>query len=75
MTNFSVEKLLCPDQYGFRPGNQTTHVVRKLINFIAEKAYNNEVVLTTFIDMSKAFNCIQYDKLYKKTRIPRHHRN
>ena len=66
MTYFSVEKLLCPDQYGFRPGNQTTHVVHRMINFIAEKAYNNEVVLTTFIDLSKAFDCIQYDKLYKK---------
>ena len=36
MTYLSVEKLLCPDQYGFRPKSQTTHVVHKLLNYITD---------------------------------------
>ena len=30
MQYLNVEKLICPDQFGFRRSNQTTHVVHKL---------------------------------------------
>ena len=66
MTYLSINKLLCPDQFGFRPQNQTTHVVHKMMNYISEKSIDNEVTIATFIDLSKAFDCLQYDKLFKK---------
>ena len=66
MTYLSVEKLLCPDQYGFRPKSQTTHVVHKMLNYITDKSLEGKVTIATFIDLSKAFDCLQYDKLYAK---------
>ena len=66
MTYLSVEKLLCPDQYGFRPRSQTTHVVHKMLNYITDMALESKVTIATFIDLSKAFDCLQYDKLYAK---------
>ena len=65
MTYLSINKLLCPDQFGFRPQNQTTHVVHKMMNYISKKSIDNEVTIATFIDLSKAFDCLQYDKLFK----------
>jgi hypothetical protein len=59
-------QLLCPNQFGFRTRNQTTHVVHSLLNTVAENAINNQCTIATFIDLSKAFDCLQYDKLYKK---------
>ena len=57
---------LCPDQYGFRPKCQATHVVHKLLNIISENTILNEVNITTFIDLSKAFDCLQSNKLFYK---------
>ena len=58
--------LLCQDQFGFRRKCQTTHVVQKLLNEVSDNANNNEVTIATYLDLSKAFDCIQYDKLYTK---------
>ena len=61
--------LLCQDQFGFRPRSQTSHVVHKLLNVITDNSIKNEVTLATFLDLSKAFDCLQYDKLFHKLRI------
>ena len=58
--------LLCSHQFGFRPKNQTTHVVHSMLNYISENAINNKVTIATFIDLSKAFDCLQYDQLFGK---------
>ena len=57
---------LCPDQYGFQLHSQTTHALHKLLNIISENAINNHVTVVTFLDLSKAFDCLQYDKLFFK---------
>lgn len=57
---------LSPTQYGFRPKNQTTHVVHNMLNNITENAIKNQCTIATFIDLSKAFDCLQYDKLFRK---------
>ena len=57
---------LCISLYGFRPKNQTTHVVHNMMNFITEKAVTKEVCIATYIDLSKAFDCLLYDKLFTK---------
>ena len=64
--NLDESNLLCSSQYGFRPKNQTNHVVQNMMNFITEKVVQKEVVIATFIDLSKAFDCLQYDKLFTK---------
>ena len=61
--------LLCPDQFGFRPKSQTSHVVQKLLNEITANSIKNEVTIATFLDLSKAFDCLQYNKLFHKLRV------
>ena len=60
------DSTLCPDQYEFRPYSQTSHVVHKLLNIISENALKNHVTVVTFLDLSKAFDCLQYNKLFYK---------
>ena len=58
--------LLCQNQFGFRPKNQTSHVVHSMLNYITEKSTENKVTIATFIDLSKAFDCLQYEQLFSK---------
>ena len=37
-----------------------------MLNFTAENAANNQPIIATFINLSKAFDCRQYDKLFRK---------
>jgi hypothetical protein len=62
----SKNKLICNDQYGFRSKSGTTHVVQNFLNVITEASIENKVTIATFIDLSKAFDCLQYDKLFYK---------
>ena len=66
MSYLESDHSLCHDQYGFRPKSQTTHVVHKLLNIIQANSIKNEVTIVTFLDLSKAFDCLQYDKLFFK---------
>ena len=64
--HLETKGLLTPNQFGFRPKNQTTHVVHQLLNIISDAAQQKEVIFVTYIDLSKAFDCLQYDKLLVK---------
>ena len=66
MYYLETDRSLCNDQYGFRPKSQTTHVVHKLLNIIQANSIKDEVTIVTFLDLSKAFDCLQYDKLFFK---------
>ena len=66
MYYLETDRFLCNDQYGFRPKSQTTHVVHKLLNIIQANSIKDEVTIVTFLDLSKAFDCLQYDKLFFK---------
>ena len=39
---------------------------RQLLNIISENAIKNHVTVVTFLDLSKAFDCLQYDKPFFK---------
>ena len=52
MIYLNVNKLLCPTQIGFRPQNQTFHVVHKLLNDITENFINNDITIATYLDLS-----------------------
>ena len=58
--------LLCDYQYGFRNKNQTNHVIQYMMNYVTEHGAMRQPVVATFIDLSKAFDCLQYDKLFQK---------
>ena len=59
-------RLLCDHQHGFRSRNQTTHVVQNLLNTITENSTQDKVTIATYIDLSKAFDCLQYNQLFVK---------
>ena len=58
--------ILCDNQYGFRPKHQTTHAVKHMMNVITNASTQDKVTIATYIDLSKAFDCLQYDKLFNK---------
>ena len=66
MDFLSTSSILCDNQYGFRPKNQTTHAVQHMMNIITEASTQDKVTIATYIDLSKAFDCLQYDKLFNK---------
>ena len=68
MAYFQKYNLLCSHQYGFRAKNQTTHVVHSMLNSISKNMTEGRCTIASFIDLSKAFDCLQYDKLFTKMR-------
>ena len=68
LAHFQKYNLLCSHQYGFRAKNQTTYVVHSMLNSISKNMANGRCTIASFIDLSKAFDCLQYDKLFTKMR-------
>ena len=66
MEYFKRNNLLCSTQYGFRSKSQTTHVVQNMLKYVVENAAQKQAVIATYIDLSKAFDCLQYDQLFAK---------
>ena len=58
--------ILSPNQFGFREKHSTYMALLKLIDDISEEIYNNNFSLGVFIDLSKAFDTINYDILIRK---------
>ena len=67
--------LLCDYQYGFRNKSQTNHVIQYMMNYVTEHGALTQPVAATFIDLSKAFDCLQYDKLFEKMKYLGFHKN
>ena len=66
MVQLGNNNAICPDQFGFRYQSQTSHVVHKLLNEVTNNSVTDRVTIASFIDLSKAFDCLQYDKLFYK---------
>ena len=66
MSFLNQADILCDTQFGFREQSQTTHVVQHMLNVITKASVQDKVTIATYIDLSKAFDCLQYDKLFSK---------
>ena len=67
MIYLETNQLLCASPFGFCRGSQTTHVVQSMPNIITKHTIDNTVtVVMYYIDLSKAFDCLQYDHLFTK---------
>ena len=60
------EKILSEDQFGFQKGHSTTHALHESIDFIKHAHNRGKHILAIFIDLSKAFDTIDYFKLQQK---------
>ena len=63
---FEKNKLLCHNQYGFRPMHCTDHAALELIYRIINKMDTNNIPLNIFRDLSKSFDTIDHTILLSK---------
>lgn len=67
LTNFLDKfKILHPQQYGFRKGSSTSLACFDLINYITESLNNKTPIISIFLDMSKAFDFVNHERLLDK---------
>ena len=53
-------------QFGFQKNTSTEHAILQLINEISKAFEKREFTLGVFIDLSKAFDTVNHDILFKK---------
>lgn len=58
--------LLTPSQYGFRPNFSTELAILELQNSIINNLSCNKQTIGLFLDLSKAFDCLNHEILLKK---------
>jgi Reverse transcriptase (RNA-dependent DNA polymerase) len=67
MKYLSSFKLLCDDQFGFRPKHSTFHPMLDLLNKAAPTLNQKQHLLILFCDLKKAFDTCDVKILLKKT--------
>ena len=63
---FSSKGIIYDNQFGFRKNHSTSHAVNFSVDKILEGINKNKHMLGIFIDLSKAFDTINHDKLLEK---------
>ena len=63
---FVQENLLPPSQFGFIPGSNTAAAVLHAVNKIKTGLDNGKLVTALFLDISKAFDCVDHALLLEK---------
>ena len=66
MTYLSERHVLCPQQYGFRPGLSTEAAMLDAVIFATDCVDNGQVAPLVTIDTSKAFDSVEHCRLLDK---------
>uniref|UniRef100_A0A8C6NYB4 Reverse transcriptase domain-containing protein n=1 Tax=Nothobranchius furzeri TaxID=105023 RepID=A0A8C6NYB4_NOTFU len=59
-------KLLSDSQYGFRKNRTTTYAIMQMVEEIAQASESEELSISIFVDLKKAFDTIDHRRLLKK---------
>ena len=65
-THFQTNNLLFPHQYGFRKQRSTEHAALEFVDRLLIDIDQNKTPISIFLDLSKAFDCLQHPILLKK---------
>ena len=63
---FTTNNILAKMQYGFLPGKSTQEAVFTTVKHIYSTINQNKVMGLIFLDVAKAFNCLDHNVLYDK---------
>ena len=63
---FTINKLFCMHQYGFRPGHSTELAALKLVDHLTKEVDRRNVPINIYIDLSKAFDTLDHTILLDK---------
>lgn len=63
---FNNFNLFCAHQYGFRKGHSTELAALQFIDQVMQNLENRKAQISTYMDLSKAFDCIDHDILKHK---------
>ena len=66
MEYFTSKNLFCLQQFGFRPGHSTELAALKLVNHAITEMDNFNIPTNIYIDLSKAFDTLNFDILLNK---------
>ena len=67
VTNYlTLNHLFCLEQFGFKPGHSTELAVLQLVNHIITEMDNYNVPTNIYLDLSKAFDTLNFDILLNK---------
>ena len=58
--------LVSKSQFGFLPGRSTQQAVFQFVKHLYGSMNNNKIIGSIFLDVAKAFNCIDHSVLYNK---------
>jgi hypothetical protein len=61
-------KLLCPQQFGFRPHHSTELAALQLVDILVKEMDNGNKPISIYLDLSKAFDTLDHDILLEKLR-------